>query len=411
MPGSATLPQHVCCADVLYGHVGDADSLSAQQGSICLVLPQDEQGDDRAWCTCVHGGVTGRLPRSYLRLRSADRGAFATRALFAFEAEESGELSILAGETVRLEPSPSDPQGWVTATVAGRGTGLVPVAFVQPIDERDEEEREGQRRAAAEAVAAAEAAAAEVAAAVVSPPAPHTPLSPRSPRSPRSPVPREERARSPARPPAPGSPGSFSLPLIGVAALLGGEAASSPSLGAGNRREGERAVAHAELQSRLVGSPIRPEHVKANKLALGWFRQASALRKAAEAVGAGGSPPPAEFGAEDAMGQIFHLGLLIAKAKHAADKEVWYGRIRYLKQCLQLWAEWEDARPERELTAALALQAAARGNAERRRYAHAVLDATRRRGAAEAAAIALQCARRRRCKQCRSCRPRSSRRS
>ena len=132
---SFAFPAHTCCARLLSDHNGDRmpDALTIQQGA--LVLVQGDRSASDGWVWCCTEGKSGLLPTACLK--PAGSKAFPARVLFDFAAGDESELSCEAGERLQLLPSVSDPEGWCTA-MQRRQQGLVPQAYMQPIDERRE---------------------------------------------------------------------------------------------------------------------------------------------------------------------------------------------------------------------------------------------------------------------------------
>ena len=100
--------------------------------------------------------------------------------------------------------------------------------------------------------------------------------------------------------------------------------------------------------------------------------------------------PPRDFEPEEAMRLIFELGLSIAEARRGEDTARSYSQFRLLKAQLRVWSLWEEARPKRELAAAVIVQAALRGLLARSRCRLSLGETRVRRQNANAAATSIQ---------------------
>ena len=453
-------PAHTCCARLLYEHHGDAaqETLSLKSG--VLVLVQGERMAAEGWCWCCSEGQNGMLPTNYLK--PAGSKSFRARVLFDFEAGDEGELTCSIGAVLQLLPSVSDPEGWCTAMLR-RQQGLVPQAYVQPMDEGrwpvDEshespqpvlpsprQNTEALQRARDLAAQRSPRASPRAQPQPTKAPASSKPLahlqSPRASqqnaaalqaarelaaqRSPRAqPQPRAQ--LQPTTQPAPHPQNAQALQAARELAAQRSPRATAPTTRprpALQQQEEEQAQLHRQLQlaqqqqsataraAATVAAGVAMARAELRANFRGGGRGAggcgcgapSAAAPPRVGKGSGGQmvqprggrldgavrAPPRDFEPEEAMRLIFELGLSIAEARRGEDTERSYSQFRLLKAQLRIWSLWEEARPKRELAAAVIVQAALRGLLARSRCRLALGETRQRRQNANAAATSIQ---------------------
>ena len=124
-------PGMLCLAEVtLYYH---GEDIAVRAGQLCLVQgDREDESAPEGFVWCLAGQLNGLVPASHLK-RLANVAGFTCQAIYDFTAADSGELSMIAGEYVMVQPSIEDPTGWVSATHKSSGEcGLVPQSYVEP---------------------------------------------------------------------------------------------------------------------------------------------------------------------------------------------------------------------------------------------------------------------------------------
>jgi hypothetical protein len=125
-------PPHLCVAQTLFAYEAiTVTDVSVASDSLVLVCGAREDVPE-GWTFVMDGQQSGLLPTSYLSL--ATSGTFTAQALFDFSATGTGEVSFISGDYLRIDPSDTDPSGWVAATHKGSNhQGLVPSAYLQVV--------------------------------------------------------------------------------------------------------------------------------------------------------------------------------------------------------------------------------------------------------------------------------------
>ena len=121
----------LCLAEVTLYHHGE--DIAVRAGQLCLVQgDREDESAPEGFVWCLAGQLNGLVPASHLK-RLANVAGFTCQAIYDFTAADSGELSMIAGEYVMVQPSIEDPTGWVSATHKSSGEcGLVPQSYVEP---------------------------------------------------------------------------------------------------------------------------------------------------------------------------------------------------------------------------------------------------------------------------------------
>lgn len=132
LTGMEGWPPHLCVAQTLFAYEAiTVTDVSVASDSLVLVCGAREDVPE-GWTFVMDGQQSGLLPTSYLSL--ATSGTFTAQALFDFSATGTGEVSFISGDYLRIDPSDTDPSGWVAATHKGSNhQGLVPSAYLQVV--------------------------------------------------------------------------------------------------------------------------------------------------------------------------------------------------------------------------------------------------------------------------------------
>lgn len=102
----------------------DDNELTIAEGDVVSILEAD---DGSGWVRASISGSDGLIPAAYIRIRSNRR----VRAMYDYEAQEEGELSIKEGDHLTIEEDAGD--GWLTAKIASGDTGLIPANYVADV--------------------------------------------------------------------------------------------------------------------------------------------------------------------------------------------------------------------------------------------------------------------------------------
>ena len=143
MTAPVTWCAHTCCARLLHRHDGDPERETLTLGRGELVLVQGDRAPAApGWTWCCANGNSGLLPTSYLQ--PVGSKSFRARVLYDFRGGDKRELSCYAGNVLQLLPNMDDPSGWCSGII-NRQQGLVPQAYVQPVEERSGPSQRGQQ--------------------------------------------------------------------------------------------------------------------------------------------------------------------------------------------------------------------------------------------------------------------------
>jgi len=400
-------PPHTCCARLLYEHHGDVAQETLALKSGVLVLVQGERMAPEGWCWCCSEGQNGMLPMNYLK--PAGSKSFRARVLFDFEAGDEGELTCSAGDVLQLLPSVSDPEGWCTAMLR-RQQGLVPQAYAHPVDEGrwpvDESHESPQPALPSPRQFAQNTEALQRARDLAAQRSPRA-----SPRAQPQPTKAPASLKPRAHPQSPrASQNAAALQAARELAAQRSPRATAPTTrprpAALQQQEEEQVQLHRKLQlaqQQQVATARAAATVAAEEaVARAELRAAPQPRRVGNGSGGrmvqprGGRldgavrAPPRDFEPEEAMRLIFELGLSIAEARRGEATERSYSQFRLLKAQLRVWSLWEEARPKRELAAAVIVQAAVRGLLARSCCRLALGETRQRRQNANAAAASIQ---------------------